>query len=70
MDPMEELMLGSRRTVSFWQPKKQLLKLARALRARVQETTRPALPAQSLAVARVRNRIAAEGKRKARFSEY
>ncbi|MBV8186170.1 MAG: hypothetical protein JOY64_06880 [Alphaproteobacteria bacterium] len=63
-------MLGSRRTVSFWQPKKQLLKLARALRARVEETARPALPAQSLAVARVRSRIAAEGKRKARFSEY
>ena len=63
-------MLGSRRTLSFWQPKKRLLKLARAAHARVQEATRPALPAQSLAVARVRNRIAVEAKRKARFSEH
>jgi hypothetical protein len=67
---MEELMLGSRRTLSFWQPKKQLLKLSRALRAGVQGINRPAMPAQSLAVARVRGRIVAEGKRKGHFTEH
>jgi hypothetical protein len=67
---MEDLMLGTRRTLSFWQPKKRLLKLARALRTSLQDTGRPAMPAQSLAVARVRSRIAAEGKRKGHFSEH
>ena len=62
-------MLGSRRTISFWRPRKRLLKLARALRAGRNEPARPAFPAQALSVARVRGRIAAEGKRKARFSE-
>ena len=62
-------MLGSRRTLSFWQPKKRLLKLSRALRAGLQETSRPAMPAQSLAVARVRSRVAAESKRKGHFHE-
>ena len=66
---MEELMLGSRRTLSFWQPKKRLLDLARALRRELQEVARPAMPAQSLAVARVRSRIAAEARRKAHFDE-
>ena len=63
-------MLASRRTLFFWQPKKRLLKLARALRARSPENSRPAIPAQSLAVARVRDRIAAEAKRKGHFSEH
>ena len=62
-------MLGSRRTLSFWQPKKRLLKLARAVRSGLQDTRRPAIPAQSLALARVRYRIATEAKRKARFIE-
>jgi len=62
-------MLGDRRTLSFWQPKKRLLELARALRPRLEQATRPALPTQSLALARVRNRIAAESRRKARFDE-
>jgi hypothetical protein len=66
---MEELMLGSRRTLSFWQPKKRLLNLARALRTRLQDTGRPAMPVHSLAVARVRHRIAAEAKRKGHFLE-
>jgi hypothetical protein len=66
---MEEVMLGSRRTLSFWQPRKRLLSLARALRTSLQDTGRPAMPAQSLAVARVRSRIAAEAKRKGHFDE-
>jgi hypothetical protein len=67
---MEELMLASRRTVSFWQPKKRLLQLARALRAGLPDRARPAMPAQSLAVARVKSRIAAEAKRKGHFNEH
>jgi hypothetical protein len=42
----------------------------RALRGGLQDSGQPAMPAQSLAIARVRNRIAAEGKRKGRFSEH
>jgi hypothetical protein len=67
---MEELMQASRPKAAFWQPKKRLLKIARALRARAEETTRPALPAQSLAVARIKGRIAAEGRRKGHFDEH
>jgi hypothetical protein len=67
---MEEMMLGNRRTLSFWQPKKRLLSLARALRTSLQDTGRPAMSVQSLAVARVRNRIAADAKRKGRFDEH
>ena len=63
-------MEASRRTLSFWQPKKRLLQLARALRAQLEDASRPAMPAQSLAAARIRDRIAVEGRRKARFSEH
>ena len=62
-------MIGSRQTLSFWQPKKQMLKLARAVRD-LNRGARPALPAEALAVARSRSRLAAEGEKKRRFSEF
>jgi len=43
---------------------------AGALCGGLQDSGQPAMPAHSLAIARVRNRIAAEGKRKGRFSEH
>jgi len=59
----------ARGTLSFWQPKKRLLSW-RALCGGLQDSGQPAMPAQSLAIARVRNRIAAEGKRNGRLSEH
>jgi hypothetical protein len=47
-----------------------LWKSWRALCGGLQDSGQPAMPAHSLAIARVRNRIAAEGKRKGRFSEH
>ena len=61
--------LGAGGTLSFWQPKKRLLSW-RALCGGLQDSGQPAMPAHSLAIARVRNRIAAEGKHKGRFSEH
>jgi len=63
-------MLGTKRTASFWRPKKRLLDLARALAPKGTDRSRPAMPAEALAVARVRNRITEQAKLKGRFSEY
>ena len=63
-------MLGTKRTLSFWRPKKRLLALARALAPERPGRDRPAMPAEVLAVARVRSRIGEQAKRKGRFSEY
>lgn len=62
-------MLGNRRSVSFWRPKKRLLEMVRALRGSAQPPARPAMPARALAAARQRDRLAAEAERKARFAE-
>ena len=67
---MEEVMLGSKRTIAFWRSKKRLLKLERALAPERQDRGRPAMPAQTLSAARIRDRIAAEAKRKRRFAEH
>jgi hypothetical protein len=66
---MEELMLGTRRTIAFWRPKKRLLILERALAPDRMDTGNGAITARALAEARARDRMAAESKRKGRFSE-
>ena len=61
-------MLGSKRTISFWQPKKQLLTLARALSPNRVETARE--PAIARVVdGRSKARLALEARRKGRFRE-
>jgi hypothetical protein len=66
---MEDLMLGTMRTVPFWRPKKQRLAVERALAPERMSGLRNAVKPQSLADERARSRVAAEAKRKARFSE-
>jgi hypothetical protein len=66
---MEDLMLGSKQTIPFWRQKKRLLTLERALAPDRKDTGKSAITAQAVAGARVRDRMAAESKRKARFSE-
>ena len=62
-------MLGTKRTIPFWRAKRPLLALERALSPLSQLRGVVALTAPVLAHARDRGRIAAEAKRKGRFSE-
>ena len=62
-------MLGTKRAIPFWQPKRRLLSLERALTADREGNGKGAMTAQALAGARARDRLAAESKKKARFSE-
>jgi hypothetical protein len=66
---MEDVMLGSRRTISFWQPKKRLLSLARALSPNRVEIAREPAIAHVVADVRLKARLALEAKRKGRFRE-
>jgi hypothetical protein len=66
---MEDLMLGSKQTIPFWRQKRRLLTLERALAPDRKDNDRSAITAQAVAGARARDRMAAESKRKARFSE-
>jgi hypothetical protein len=66
---MEDLMLGTKRTVPFWRPKKRLLNVARAVTGDGKDTAKGAATAQAIAGARARDRIATESKKKARFAE-
>jgi hypothetical protein len=70
VDRMEDVMLGGKRTISFWRPKKRLLSLERALAPDRQQEGRPAVPARAVAAAQAKGRVAVEGKRKARFTEH
>lgn len=63
-------MLGTKRTIPFWRPKRRLLELARALAPQQQVQPVPILTAQALASARARSRLDAESRRKTRFSEH
>jgi len=67
---MEDLMLGSKQTIPFWQQKRRLLTLERALAPDRKDSSSSAITAQAIARARVRDRMAAGSKKKARFSEH
>ena len=62
-------MLGSKRTIPFWRAKRPLLSLERALTPLRRLAEPPAMSAPAMAHARVRGRLAAEAKKKGRFSE-
>jgi hypothetical protein len=70
LDRMEALVLGSKRTIPFWRPKRRLLELARALAPQLQARPVPIMTAQALASAQTRSRIDAESRKKTRFSEH
>ena len=64
-------MLGSKQTIPFWQQKRRLLTLERALAPdRKDSSSSSAITAQAIARARARDRMAAGSKKKARFSEH
>lgn len=67
---MEAVVLGTKRTIPFWRAKRPLLSLERAL-APLRElgSKGAALRAPVLVQARVRGRLATEGKKLGRFSE-
>ena len=67
---MEAGVLGTKRTIPFWRARRPLLSLERAL-APLRELALKgvALKAPALAQARVRGRLASEGKKLGRFSE-
>jgi hypothetical protein len=67
---MEDLMLGSKQTIPFWQQKRRLLTFERALAPDRKGNDGSAITAQAIARARARNRMAAGSKNKARFSEH
>ena len=62
-------MLGSKRAIPFWQRKRRLLTLERALAPDRKGPGKSPITAQAVAEARSRERLAAEAKHKARFSE-
>ena len=69
LDRMEAVVLGSKRTIPFWRAKRPLLSLERALSPLRQLRAGVAVTAPVLAQARSRSRLAAEAKKKGRFSE-
>jgi hypothetical protein len=69
LDRLEDLMLGSKRSIPLWRQKRRLLTLERALAPERKDNGRNAITAQAVAGARARDRLAAEAKNKARFSE-
>jgi hypothetical protein len=66
---MEDVVLGTKRTIPFWRAKRPLLVLERALAPLRQIRGGVAVTAPALAQSRDRSRITAEAKRKGRFSE-
>jgi hypothetical protein len=66
---MEDVMLGTRRAIPFWRQKRLLLALERALAPDRKGPGKNPITAQAVAEARSRERLAAEAKHKARFSE-
>lgn len=72
MDWMEDLMLGSKRSVPLWRQRRtRLLPLEQSLAAGRTDSrvVKPALAAKDIKVARTRSRMKAEAKRMGRFSE-
>ena len=62
-------MLGTKRTLPFWRPKKRLLSLARALAPDRPGTERAVAMAHVVVDARTKGRLALAAKRKGRFAE-
>ena len=62
-------MLGSKRAIPFWQRKRRLLTLERALAPDRKGAGKSSLAAQTVAASRSRERLAAEARQKGRFSE-
>jgi len=72
VDWMEDLMLGSKRSVPLWRQRRtRLLPLEQSLAAgrTGSRVVKPVLAAKDIKVARARSRIKAEAKRMGRFSE-
>jgi hypothetical protein len=69
VDRMEAVVLGSKRTIPFWRAKRPLLSLERALSPLRHLRVDAVMTAPALAQARSRSRLAAEAKKKGRFSE-
>lgn len=63
-------MLGTKRAIPLWRPKKRLLNLERALAPDRKDSGGSPVTAQAIVGARIKNRMAAESKRKARFPEH
>ena len=66
---MEDVVLGSRRTIPFWRARRPLLSLERALSALRQLGGKSLMREPVLATVKVRSRLQQEAKRKGRFSE-
>jgi hypothetical protein len=66
---MEDVMLGSKRTIPFWRQRRRLLTLERALLPERADRGKGPMTVQAVAQARARERIVAEAKRKGRFWE-
>ena len=66
---MEDIVLGTKRTIPLWRTKRPLLALERALSALRQLGSKGMMPAPQLVPVRVRSRLQQEAKRKGRFSE-
>lgn len=62
-------MFGAKRTMPFWRPKRLLLALERALAPHGASSPRDGLVAHAVVVARVRDRLSAEARKKAHFVE-
>jgi hypothetical protein len=67
---MEDVVLGTKRTIPFWRAKRPLLSLERALSPlRQLGSTNAAMAPPALVRARTHSRLAAEAKKLGRFSE-
>ena len=68
---MEDVVLGTKRTIPFWRARRPLLSLERALSALRELGNRSMITATApaLATVKARSRLQQEAKRKGRFSE-
>ena len=68
---MEDVVLGTKRTIPFWRAKRPLLSLERALSSLRQMGAKSMITATApaLATVKARGRLQQEAKRKGRFSE-
>lgn len=67
---MEDVVLGSKRTISFWRAKRPLLSLERALSSlRQLGSSKGMMTAPAFATVKARSRLQQEAKRKGRFTE-
>ncbi len=69
VDRMEDVVLGTRRTISLWRTKRPLLALERALSSLREFASKGMITAPALATVRARGRLQQEAKKKGRFAE-